>query len=33
VGPSSADAILQKPFELDELLVVVRDLAHVHANR
>jgi DNA-binding NtrC family response regulator len=32
-GLSSADAILPKPFELDELLAAVRDLAPVHANR
>lgn len=32
-GLSKADAILPKPFELDQLLSAVRRLARVHANR
>jgi DNA-binding NtrC family response regulator len=32
-GLSKADAILPKPFELDQLLSAVRKLARVHANR
>ena len=32
-GLSDADAVLPKPFELDQLLSAVRDLAHVHASR
>jgi DNA-binding NtrC family response regulator len=32
-GLSVADATLPKPFELDELLATVRDLAPVGANR
>jgi DNA-binding NtrC family response regulator len=32
-GLSEADAILPKPFELDQLLSAVRDLVHVHAQR
>ena len=32
-GSSEADAILPKPFELDQLLSAVRDLARVHAHR
>ena len=32
-GLSEADAILPKPFELDQLLSTVRNLAHVHAHR
>ncbi len=31
--PAGADARLGKPFELDELLATVRDLARVHAGR
>ena len=30
---SAADAILPKPFELDQLLSTVRSLAHAHAHR
>jgi DNA-binding NtrC family response regulator len=30
-GLSEADAILPKPFELEQLLSTVRNLAHVHA--
>jgi DNA-binding NtrC family response regulator len=32
-GLSEADAILPKPFELQQLLSTVRKLAHAHANR
>jgi len=32
-GLSEADAILPKPFELDQLLSAVRKLAHIHAQR
>lgn len=32
-GLAQADAILPKPFELDQLLSTVRDLARVHAHR
>jgi DNA-binding NtrC family response regulator len=32
-GLSEADAILPKPFELDQLLSAVRNLAHAHAPR
>jgi len=32
-GLAEADAILPKPFELDQLLSTVRNLAHVHAHR
>jgi DNA-binding NtrC family response regulator len=32
-GLASADAILPKPFELDQLLSTVRRLARVHAHR
>jgi DNA-binding NtrC family response regulator len=32
-GLSDADAILPKPFELDQLLSTVRNLARVHAPR
>ena len=32
-GLSDADAILPKPFELDQLLSSVRDLVQVHASR
>ncbi len=32
-GLSEADAILPKPFELDQLLSTVRDLVQVHARR
>jgi DNA-binding NtrC family response regulator len=32
-GLSDADAILPKPFELDQLLSTVRNLAHAHAPR
>lgn len=32
-GLSAADAILPKPFELDQLLSTVRNLAHAHAPR
>jgi DNA-binding NtrC family response regulator len=32
-GLSDADAILPKPFELDQLLSAVRKLAHAHAHR
>jgi DNA-binding NtrC family response regulator len=32
-GLSTADKILSKPFELDDLLGAVRDLARVHAHR
>ena len=32
-GSSEADAVLPKPFELDQLLSAVRDLARVHAHR
>ena len=32
-GLSEADAILPKPFELNQLLSTVRDLARVHAHR
>jgi DNA-binding NtrC family response regulator len=32
-GLSVADAILPKPFELDQLLSTVRNLAQVHAPR
>ncbi|HEU5214960.1 MAG TPA: response regulator [Gaiellaceae bacterium] len=31
-GLTEADAILPKPFELDELLATVRDLVRVHAH-
>ena len=32
-GLSAADAILPKPFELEQLLSTVRNLAHAHASR
>jgi two-component system C4-dicarboxylate transport response regulator DctD len=32
-GRSKPDAILPKPFELDQLLSTVRDLVQVHARR
>jgi DNA-binding NtrC family response regulator len=32
-GLSNADAVLPKPFELDQLLSTVRRLARVHAHR
>ncbi|HEX4324207.1 MAG TPA: response regulator [Gaiellaceae bacterium] len=32
-GLSDADAVLPKPFELDQLLSTVRGLARVHARR
>jgi two-component system, OmpR family, KDP operon response regulator KdpE len=32
-GLSDADAILPKPFELEQLLSTVRNLAHAHAKR
>jgi DNA-binding NtrC family response regulator len=32
-GLSEADAVLPKPFELDQLLSTVRSLAHAHAHR
>ena len=32
-GLSDADAVLPKPFELDQLLSTVSKLAHVHAHR
>ena len=32
-GLSEADAILPKPFELNQLLSTVRNLARVHAHR
>ncbi|MFZ0341498.1 MAG: response regulator [Gaiellaceae bacterium] len=32
-GLSEADAVLPKPFELDQLLSAVRNLAHAHASR
>jgi DNA-binding NtrC family response regulator len=32
-GLSEADAILPKPFELQQLLSTVRKLAHAHVNR
>jgi DNA-binding NtrC family response regulator len=32
-GLAGADAILPKPFELDQLLSTVRDLAQVHTHR
>jgi DNA-binding NtrC family response regulator len=32
-GLSEADAVLPKPFELDQLLSAVRSLAHAHASR
>lgn len=32
-GLSEADAILPKPFELEQLLSTVRNLAHAHAHR
>ena len=32
-GVSDADAVLPKPFEVDQLLSTVRDLARVHARR
>jgi DNA-binding NtrC family response regulator len=32
-GLSDADAVLPKPFELDQLLSTVRKLAQVHAHR
>jgi DNA-binding NtrC family response regulator len=32
-GLSEADAILPKPFELDQLLSTVRNLAHAHVHR
>ena len=32
-GLSEADAILPKPFELDQLLSTVRNLARTHAHR
>jgi DNA-binding NtrC family response regulator len=32
-GLSEADAVLPKPFELDQLLSTVRNLAHAHAHR
>jgi two-component system, OmpR family, KDP operon response regulator KdpE len=32
-GLSEADAVLPKPFELDQLLSTVRDLAPAHARR
>ena len=32
-GLAKADAILPKPFELDQLLSTVRDLAQVHTHR
>ena len=32
-GLSEADAILPKPFELEQLLSTVRNLAHAHADR
>jgi DNA-binding NtrC family response regulator len=32
-GLSEADAVLPKPFELDQLLSTVRSLAHAHAQR
>jgi two-component system, OmpR family, KDP operon response regulator KdpE len=32
-GLSEADAVLPKPFELDQLVSTVRDLAHAHARR
>jgi DNA-binding NtrC family response regulator len=33
VGLSDADAILPKPFELDQLLSTVRNLARAHVHR
>lgn len=32
-GLSEADVILPKPFELEQLLSTVRNLAHAHAHR
>jgi DNA-binding NtrC family response regulator len=32
-GSSKPDAVLPKPFELDQLLSAVRNLAQVHAHR
>ena len=32
-GLSDADAVLPKPFELEELLSTVRSLAHAHVHR
>jgi DNA-binding response OmpR family regulator len=32
-GLTEADAVLPKPFELDELLATVRELVDVHAHR
>jgi DNA-binding response OmpR family regulator len=32
-GLTEADAVLPKPFELEELLATVRDLSDVHAHR
>ena len=32
-GLSEADAILPEPFELEQLLSTVRNLAHAHAHR
>lgn len=32
-GQCEADAVLPKPFELDQLVSTVRDLAQVHAHR